>query len=202
MASVNRKTIFVVDDEVSIHKTVTRLLKGLTVDVHSFGSAEACLKDLLTRPCHLIITDVNLPKMDGIEFLKQARVVAPWLPVLVATGFADVPMAVKALKIGASDFIEKPLVRDSFLASVTKLLEESGHPDERLGKTLTKAERRILSLVLSGHSSKDIAGQLFRSVRTVELHRQHIMRKLGVSNVVELVQLVNATGWDMAASSL
>jgi FixJ family two-component response regulator len=135
--------------------------------------------------------------MDGIELLKCAKEQAPWLPVLMVTGFGDVPLAVKALKMGASDFIEKPLERVSFLACVKTLLEKSRHLDVMLGKTLTKAERRILQFIVTGQSSKDISDQLCRSTRTVELHRQHIMRKMGVKNVVELVQRVNAMGLDL-----
>jgi FixJ family two-component response regulator len=100
-------------------------------------------------------------------------------------------LAVQALKLGACDFIDNPLERTVFLASVIGLLEKSKNMDERIGQTLTKTEMRILPLILSGQSSKGIADQLFRSVRTIELHRQHIMRKMGVKNVVELVQCIH-----------
>lgn len=194
-------TIFVVDDDASIRKAITRTLQELNVEAVSFGSGRECLNQLAKRPCHLLITDVKMPGMDGIELLKSVRDRAPWVPVLMVTGFGDVPLAVKALKMGASDFVEKPLERSSFLASVKKLLEKSNHLDALLGKDLTKAERRILHMIVTGRSSKDIAEKLHRSTRTVELHRQHIMRKMGVKNVVELVQRVNAMGLDLSDSS-
>lgn len=196
--STNPQTVFVVDDEASIRKAVTRTLRELDVQVLSFGSAEECLRVIPSRQCNLLITDIKMPEMDGMELLKRVKGIAPWLPVLMVTGFGDIPQAVKALKMGASDFIEKPLERDSFLTSVRKLLEKSGQVDALLGQTLTKAERRILHFLITGQSSKEIAKQLFRSVRTVELHRQHIMRKMGVKNVVELVQRVNSMGLDFA----
>jgi two-component system response regulator FixJ len=191
------QTIFLVDDESSIRRAVTRTLRELNVHVESFDSGQECLKFIPKRQCHLLITDIKMPGMDGMELLKRAKAVAPWLPVLMVTGFGDVPLAVKALKMGASDFVEKPLERDSFLVSVRKLLRKSKHLDELLGQTLTHAERRIIQFIVTGQSSKEIATQLFRSVRTVELHRQHIMRKMGVKNVVELVQRINAMGIDL-----
>ena len=195
------KTIFVVDDDASIRKAITRTLKELDVEVASFGSGRECLAHLSKRQCHLLITDIKMPDMDGVELLKCMRDRAPWVPVLMVTGFGDVPLAVKTLKMGASDFVEKPLERGSFLASVTKVLDKSNHLDELLGKALTRAERRILHFIVTGLSSKDIAEQLHRSTRTIELHRQHIMRKMGVKNVVELVQRVNDMGLDLSAPS-
>ena len=197
MMAGHAQIVFVVDDEESIRKAISRTLKELDVEVALFGSGKECLRSISKRPCHLLITDIKMPEMDGIELLKCAKDQAPWLPVLMVTGFGDVPLAVKALKMGASDFVEKPLERSSFLASVKKLLDKSRHLDALLGKTLTKAERRILRFIITGQSSKDIAEQLFRSTRTVELHRQHIMRKMGVKNVVELVQRVNDMGLDL-----
>ena len=197
MMTDHSQTVFVVDDEESVRRVISRTLKELDVEVASFGSGKECLKSISKRPCHLLIADVMMPEMNGIELLDRVKEQAPWLPVLMVTGFGDVPLAVKALKMGASDFVEKPLERGSFLTAVKKLLEKSRHLDELLGKTLTKAERRILRFILTGESSKDIAEQLFRSTRTVELHRQHIMRKMGVNNVVELVQRVNGMGLDL-----
>jgi len=195
--ATNSQTVFIVDDEASIRKAVTRTLRELNVQVAAFGSAKECLARISNGQCHLLITDIKMPEMDGIELLRHVKEAAPWLPVLMVTGFGDVPLAVKALKMGASDFVEKPLERDRFLASVKKLLKETSQVDELLGQTLTKAERRILRFIVTGQSSKDIAGQLYRSVRTVELHRQHIMRKMGVKNVVELVQRINAMGLEL-----
>ncbi|MCF7972658.1 MAG: response regulator [Phycisphaerae bacterium] len=192
--SNSRPVVVVVDDEGSIRKAVARTLKAMEVHVVLFDSAKACLDYLSDSPCDLLITDIKMPEMDGIALLEEVKSLVPWLPVMMVTGFGDVPLAVKALKMGASDFIEKPLERDSFLVSVRKLLETTNPGDALLGKTLTKAECRILQFILTGQSSKDIANRFHRSVRTVELHRQHIMQKMGVKNVVELVQRVNALG--------
>jgi len=191
-----RQCIFFVDDEESVRKVVYRTLCELNVRVELLDSGRRCLESLRNRACDLLITDVKMPAMDGIELLRRAKTIAPWLPVLIVTGFGDIPLAVRAVKMGASDFVEKPLERDRFLAVVQGLLRRSSETDRMLGKTLTRSERNILGHILVGRSSKEIAGLLHRSIRTVELHRQHIMRKMGVSNVVELIHRTHDMGLD------
>jgi FixJ family two-component response regulator len=197
MVSAKQQTVVIVDDEESVCHSVTRLLKGMHVQVASFGSAGACLKELSVHPCHLLIADINMPDMEGVKFLKQVRAMMPWLPVMIVTGSGNVPLAVESIKMGASDFVEKPLDRETFRASAKTLLDKSKTAQERLGQILTRAEMRIVPLLLAGQSSREIAAQLFRSVRTIELHRQHIMRKMGVHNIVGLIQRINAMGLDI-----
>jgi FixJ family two-component response regulator len=135
-----------------------------------------------------------MPDMDGIELLTETKRIAPWLPVLVITGYGDVPMAVRALKAGALDFIEKPLNRKRFLSAVEAALQRSAPLDRLLGKALTRVEMRILQLILDGKSNRDIAEMFHRSLRTIEVHRNRLMRKLGVSSVVALVRRAVALG--------
>lgn len=194
MTSVRPQIVFVVDDDASVHRSVMEFLEGLNVEVASFCRAEDCLEQLYAGSCNLLITDVKLPDMDGLEFLDRIKSLVPWLPILVVTGVADIPMTVKAMKSGISDFIEKPLERSSFAASAVPLLQKTRRMDGRFGQPLTKTERRVLACILAGMTSRDIAYQLFRSVRTVELHRQHIMRKTGVRNMVELIRLCHSPG--------
>lgn len=198
MALTKQQTVFVVDDNKLACKAATRALSDLDVQVTSFGNAETCLKHLSMCHCHLLIAEIIMQETDGIAFLKQIKAVKPWLPVMVVTGWGSVPLAVESMKMGASDFIEKPLDRATFLASARRLLTKSGNTNERLGRPLTEAEMRVLPHILAGQSSKDIAKEFFRSTRTVELHRQHIMRKMGVKNVVELVQRVRSMSFDTA----
>jgi len=115
---------------------------------------------------------------------------------MIVTGSGNVPLAVESIKLGASDVVEKPLERTVFVASVKNLLQESRNTHERLGQSLTETEMRILPPILAGQSSREIAEILFRSVRTIELHRQHIMRKMGVNNTVALVHRVHSMGLD------
>jgi len=111
-----------------------------------------------------------MPEMDGMELLAKARRLAPWLPILVITGYGDIPMAVAAIKAGAVDFIEKPLDKKSFLWKVKSILQQSTFDDSYRGKPLTESEMKVLKLIISGNSNKEIAYILHRSVRTIEVH--------------------------------
>jgi two-component system response regulator TtrR len=194
MAKFTEQHVFFVDDEPKVHKVVAKTLKRAGFKVSCFSSAADCLEQLNSRPCDLLITDVKMPGMDGIELLTIARCIIPSLPVLVVTGYGDIQMAVTALKSGASDFIEKPLKRESFLSAVKLALKPNPHPHPVLNKSLTRSEMRILCMILDGKSNRQIAHLLSRSVRTVEVHRRHIMRKLGVDNIVRLVKRAVAMG--------
>ena len=188
MARVGKQHVFVVDDESSVRKVVAKTLERLGVEVTCFARATDCLEQLGQKPCDLLITDVKMPEMDGINLLEKAKRIAPWLPVLVVTGYGDVPLAVKAMRLGAADFIEKPLHKETFLRKVEPMLSHGAFPDPYQGKPLTRTERKVLKLIVSGKSNKEIAHLLGRAVRTVEDHRSHIMRKLRVHNVIELVE--------------
>jgi len=180
--------VFVVDDEPSVRKVVAKTLERIGVEVSCFARAKDCLEQLEQRACDLLVTDVKMPEMDGITLLEKAKRLAPWLPVLVVTGYGDVPLAVKAMRLGAADFIEKPLHKETFLRKVEPMLGQKGFPDPYQGKPLTRTELKVLKLIVAGNSNKEIAHILGRAVRTVEDHRSHIMRKLKVHNVIELVE--------------
>ena len=180
--------IFFVDDEPKVRMVVRKTLERVGVNVSCFANPDDCLAHLETLPCDLLITDVKMPEKDGIELLVEARKQRPWLPVLVVTGFGDVPMAVRALKEGATDFIEKPLDREAFLETVKTLLEQHSKRNAVVNHDLTKTEMRILRLILEGKNNREIAATLHRSPRTVEVHRSHVMHKMGASNIVELLR--------------
>lgn len=180
--------VFFVDDEPQVRTAVRKTLERVGVDVACFACADDCLACLDSAPCDLLITDVKMAGKDGIELLKIARERVPWLRVLVVTGFGDVPMAVKALKLGAADFIEKPLDREVFLRTVQTLLTQNHPAVSGPGPALTKTEMRILQLILEGKNNREISSALHRSARTIEVHRSHIMHKLGASNIVELLR--------------
>jgi len=177
-----------VDDEPKVRMVVRKTLERVGVDVTCFADADTCLARLDAVPCDLLITDVKMPGKDGIELLMEVRRQCPWLPVVVVTGFGDVPMAVRALKGGAADFIEKPLDRDAFLETVQRQLEENASRNSVANHDLTKTEMRILHLILEGKNNREIAAELHRSPRTIEVHRSHVMHKMGASNIVELLR--------------
>lgn len=186
--------IFFVDDEPTVRLVVRKTLERVGASVTCFTGADDCLACLESTPCDLLITDVKMPGKDGIELLKAVKAKVPWLPVLVVTGYADVPMAVRALKLGAADFIEKPLDREAFLKTVQSLLAQNNAPASGQDHALTKTELRILHLILEGRNNREIALTLHRSPRTIEVHRSHVMRKMGAGNIVELLRRASSMG--------
>lgn len=186
--------IFVVDDEPAVCRSVYQTLQRSGYTVSCFTDADRCLQRLQTQDCDLLITDVKMPGMDGIELVRRAKCIVPWLPILVITGFGDIPMAVRAVKAGAAEFIEKPLQKQSFLETVQAALKRQNPKNLLKGKSLSKKELTILRLILQGSSNKEIAQILHRSIRTIEDHRRHIMHKLNVESVVDLVKRAAAMG--------
>jgi two-component system response regulator FixJ len=175
-------------------KAAANTLKQLGYNVTCFANAAECLDALQIQSCALLITDVKMPGMDGIELVHKAKQITPWVSVLVITGYGDIPMAVRAMKAGAFDFIEKPLHRENFLSIVKSAMEQGYQAGSRKGKRLGKMERIVLRLILQGLSNKEMADILQRSRRTIEEHRKHIMDKLGVKTTVELVKRASLMG--------
>ena len=188
MANNAKKHIFFVEDEPKVRKPVGRILEQVGFKVSYFSRTSDCLEQLRSRLCDLLIIDVKTTGVNGIEPLQKAKLIIPSLPVLVIIRSGDLPMAVTALKTGASDIIEKPLNRKSLLSTVELTLKRESRTHSLENALLTKTEMGILRLILDGKSNKEIAHLLHRSVRTIEVHRSHIMRKLGVNNVVHLVE--------------
>jgi FixJ family two-component response regulator len=119
---------------------------------------------------------------------------APWLPVLVITGYADISMAIEAMRAGAMDFIQKPLDRESFLTVVRSVLNRNAMADRLLGKPLTKTETIVLRLIMDSKKSREISDLLNVTIRAIEFHRRNIYKKFDVHNVVDLVKRVKDMG--------
>lgn len=193
-----RKTkarVFLVDDDPLLLSSVSVMLESAKYECVAFSDAVQCLVEFKPRSCNLLVTDVQMPGMNGIELLHRAKKIAPWIPIIVMTSYADIAIAVQALKEGAFDFIEKPFEVDRFLHVVDCALKESQLNDSSVGKPLTKTEKIVLRLILDGMSNKGIAYALKRSERTIEVHRSHIMRKLNVDNIVDLVKRASLLGF-------
>jgi FixJ family two-component response regulator len=190
--------IFVVDDDECIRTAAAAMLEAAGYTCTVFADGDHCLKQLdqkvNPRACDLLITDVRMPGKDGIVVLTEALRRAPWLPVIVMTSYADVPLSVKALKAGACDFIEKPLESGPLLSAVRLALSRNEWDRPLLGKSLTKTERIVLRLILQGMGNRRISYVLQRSERTIEVHRASVMKKFGVDNIVDLVKTATAMG--------
>lgn len=199
--------IFLVDDDDLVRDIILTALEDDGHAVEAYASAEEFIAAYHPGCSGCLLIDATLPGMSGLELLQWLQDAGHRLPAIMITGNSDVRMAVKAMKTGALDFIEKPIGRTELLYSVKRALEQS----EDLGKlaarqqtaanyigSLTSRERQILDMVLAGHPSKNIAAELGISQRTVENHRASIMRKTGSKSLPALARLVLAANGDDA----
>jgi two-component system response regulator FixJ len=195
--------ILIVDDDADVRDSLRALLESAGFDVRDFDSARAILAyDALAKGACLI-ADIRMPDMDGLllqEELVNRRI---GLPVIIVTGHGDVPLAVRAMKAGAVDFIEKPFDDDLLLQSIGRALamgKESRNQASfaeaatvRVGQ-LTERERQVLERLVAGQPNKVIAYELDISPRTVEIHRAHVMEKLQARSLSDVVRLALAAG--------
>jgi two-component system response regulator FixJ len=193
MTTIREQHVFVVDDQPTVCEAICETLEQSGDKVTCFACAAECLEQLRSQTCDLLIAELRMPEIDCIELLTGAKRLAPWMPVLVVVDQGDVPTAVEAVKAGATDVAEKPLDR-RVLAKKAKSMLREDDSQERLGKPLTKSERRVLRLVIDGKSNTKIATLLNRSRRTIEVHRRNIRRKLDVHSLVALVKRAAAMG--------
>ena len=185
--SIKNGHVFLVDDDPSVLEGASELLEVNGFTVTCFATGRGCLQVLQSKNCDLVVAAVGVTDADGIELLREVKRMKPWLPVLIVTDQGDVPTAVRAFKAEATGFIEKPVKSRDFLAAVMDALGPMVASNQLLDAPLTRAEMRVLRLILNAHSNRDIGGFLRRSERTIEVHRRHIMGKLGASNIIELV---------------
>ncbi|TPI46923.1 response regulator transcription factor FixJ [Mesorhizobium sp. B2-9-1] len=190
--------VHVVDDDVDVRKSLGFLLATADFAVRLYESATAFLA---TEPKELegcIVTDVRMPGIDGIEFLRQLKTRGLGVPVIVMTGHADVALAVQAMKEGAADFIEKPFDDQVLIDAIRSALDNRSEPiathpqstDIRKNlATLSERERQVLDGLVSGLPNKTIAYDLGISPRTVEIHRANVMSKMGAGSLSHLVRM-------------
>lgn len=200
-APAEAATIHVVDDDAAVRDSIVFLLETAGHAVRAHASATACLEAAPGTAVGCVITDVQMPEIDGLELQQRLAAGGCGLPVIVITGHSDVPMAVRALKAGAVDFLEKPFDDTKLLAAVEQAVGNSRRAaeasaaaraaEERIAR-LTAREREVLDAMVAGHASKEIARDLGVSPRTVEVHRARVMEKMGARSVPELVHLVHA----------
>jgi two-component system CheB/CheR fusion protein len=193
--------IFVIDDDSTVREALRDLLEanGRTVEV--FESGEAFLDVYRPGRQGCLVVDAQMPGMDGLELLQRLRGEQHRLPAIMITGHGDVPMAVRAMKAGAVDFIEKPIGYRELLATVERALEQAGDTAKASAwrenaassiAGLTARQRQVMDLVLAGHPSKNIAADLGVSQRTVENHRAAVMKKTGSRSIPALIRLALA----------
>ena len=195
--------IFVIDDDSHVREGIRAVLEEAGHAVEDYPTCEAFLEAYRPGRGACLLIDAYLPGMNGLELLQRLHDAGHRLPAIMITGSADVPMAVQAMKAGASDFIEKPIGPTELVASVERALEQSRDSNKLSAwqeaatnhiAGLTHRERQIMELVLAGHPNKNIAADLGISQRTVENHRASIMKKTGAKSLPALVRLALAAG--------
>lgn len=195
-------TVYIVDDDEAVRDAVELLISSVGLDARSFASGSEFLETGLPAGPACVLLDVRMPGMSGPEVQEHLQAARPDIPVIFLTGHGDVPVAVRALKRGAFDFLEKPIFdRQALLDRIQQGLrthaERLDH-DHRKRETqaridaLSRREREVMELVAGGLANKQIADRLGISERTVEIHRGRVMKKLGVRSAAELVRFCSA----------
>ncbi|WBO24409.1 response regulator transcription factor [Sphingomonas abietis] len=199
----DRRTIHLVDDEEAIRKSTGFMLRTSGFAVETYASGVAFLKVMQGAEPGCILLDVRMPEMDGLEVQDVLRERGVTWPVIVLTGHGDVSIAIRAMKGGAVDFIEKPFEKLALLAAISNAMARLDKADKRLDQAaeaelriaaLTDRERDVLQELARGHPNKTIAYDLDISPRTVEVHRANLMSKLGVRSFADVLRLAFAAG--------
>lgn len=193
-------TIYVVDDDPDVRDSLRVLLEAADYPVQTFDSASSFLDHAHVRNA-CVITDVRMPGMDGLALQEEIARRKISLPVIVMTGHGDIPLAVKAMRAGAVDFLEKPFDDSVLMASVRRAVDQRSVSLGRIAAVeqasaqiaqLTERERQVLDLLVVGKPNKVIAYDLDISPRTVEIHRARVMEKLQARSLADLVRLTLA----------
>jgi two-component system, LuxR family, response regulator FixJ len=196
--AVGPGVVHIVDDDEAIREALEFLLSSVKLSTKTFASAEAFLASLTpaTRGC--VVTDVRMPGMGGLELQRQLRIRGSQLPVIVMTGHGDVPMAVRAMKDGATEFLEKPVHDQTLIDAIQVALREEtqqyqhhqqNHELQARFATLSPREVEVFGMIVRGQSNKQVAAQLELSEKTIEIHRAGVMRKMKADSLPSLVRM-------------
>jgi FixJ family two-component response regulator len=195
--------VFVVDDDSSMREALTDLITSVGLWVEAFKSAPEYLEYRRPDAPACLVLDVRLPGLSGLELQRElVRTEAP-IPIIFITGHGDIPMSVRAIKEGAVEFLAKPFRDQDLLDAIQHALEiDRAARQERTKvadvrrryESLTKREREVMRLVVSGLLNKQIASELGSSEVTVKIHRGHVMRKMKAQSVVQLLRIAEKIG--------
>ncbi|HEY3244719.1 MAG TPA: response regulator transcription factor [Phycisphaerae bacterium] len=196
-------TVFVIDDDEAIRRALDRLIRSVGLAVESFASADDFLVSYDPQRPGCLVLDVRMPGPSGLELQDTLAEREITLPIVFISGHGDVPMSVRAMKAGALDFIPKPFSDQVLLDAIHRALQRDTELRQQQSERravadrlqiLTRRERQVLELVVSGRTNRQIADALGASEKTIKVHRARVMRKMRADSLVELVLLSQVAG--------
>lgn len=203
-ATMPQSTVFLIDDDASVRRALTRLIKSAGYAVQAFSSADDFLR---TRSADdgpaCLVLDVRMPGLSGLDLQHELRSAEVLLPIIFITGHGDIPMSVRAMKGGAVDFLPKPVQDKVLLDAIDQALERARQDRaarneiediRRRLDSLTPREREVMQMVVRGYLNKQIAFELGTVEKTVKVHRARVMEKMEVKSLAGLVHLAERAG--------
>ena len=194
----SNQTVFVVDDDDAVRDSLAVLFESVGLEAEAYANATAFLESYDPERSGCLVLDLRMPGMSGLDLQRRLNEVNAILPVIFITGHGDVSVAVRAMRAGAVDFLQKPFDEQDLLDRVHQALEkdsrhraelkEKGAIAERI-RSLTPREKEVMALVVEGLANKQAAGRLGVSQRTVEIHRARVMEKMQASSLAHLVRM-------------
>ncbi len=200
MKSAAVPTVFIIDDDRGMRQAIHDLVESVGLHAESFATGEEFLSTRLTGRPSCLVLDVRLPQMSGLDFQRRLAETGRQIPIIFVTAHGDIPMSVRALKLGAVEFLTKPFRDQDLLDAIQQALERDRiaqkeqaevHDLQERYRGLTTREREVMTLVVSGMLNKQIASEIGASEATVKVHRGHVMQKMQAASVVDLVRMAD-----------
>jgi len=195
MTGRSRKRVYVFEKGAGVRNLLENSLAPDEASVSGFSRPLECVDRLATRPCELLIVDLDGCPEEGLDVIEQARRLTPWVSSLVIVAQAAVGCAIRAIRAGAGDCLDKPVRQDRLLTVVRTQLARVDISTRRRPRALTQMEVQILQLILAGRTSYEMADELSRSKRTIDVHRKNIMRKLQATCLADLIKRALGLGF-------